>query len=96
MKKVLLTSVFALFAFTFSQAQSSVSCQDGSCVVTTPCETKTVPGNRGSISSRSTNGKTIIKAFVDGNLVLTCETESAPSPDRPSLCERFPLFCRFF
>ena len=98
-QKFLFLSAFALLlSLGTAQAQVSTSCQNGSCTITTPCETITVPGNNASVSSSSVNGTTTYKISVDGQVVSTCTVDSpagpAPKPVIPeSLCRVFPFLC---
>ena len=97
-QKITFLSAFALLlSLGAVQAQVSTSCQNGSCTITTPCETVTVPGNNASVSSVSQNGTTTYKVSVDGQLVTECTVDSpsgpTPTPELPDLCEIFPFFC---
>jgi DnaJ-class molecular chaperone len=89
MKKVLLTSAFALFALTFAQAQVSSSCADGSCTITTPCSTFTGEGSIARTESFLINGVITYKGFIDGQQVLECSSGSKPpSNDGPVIIIR--------
>lgn len=94
-QKFMFLSAFALlFSFGAAQAQVSTNCQNGSCTITTPCETITVPGNNASVSSTSVNGTTTYEVSVDGRVVSTCTVDSPTEPEIPEeLCRIFPFLC---
>ena len=96
-KFTFLSAFVLLCAFGSAQAQVSTKCQDGSCTITTPCETITVPGKNASVSTKSNNGTTTYVVSVDGKVVSTCKVKnpSGPAPGVPKdICRIFPFLCK--